>query len=204
MRDHSVLFVLASLLLATACDRLPTAPRSTERFELQAAKGGGGNGAGGNPARMLGDVLIGDAVFDAGDATPIESDCSGHSTIDGWVDFAHTLCLIVQPDWNSATDTLYSPYALTDDVFLATHKEKGKTGAIHEVRLIGQDVIGDEGIAHETDWIPIPPVVPSPDGFTLHVHASDVAVWRKDSHTGGNRVAIIGWISIGDIVIRPQ
>jgi hypothetical protein len=48
------------------------------------------------------------------------------------------------------------------------------------------------------------PIVPTKSGYTLHVHAANVAVWRTDAHTGGNRVAMIGWIRIGDIVARPQ
>ena len=67
-----------------------------------------------------------------------------------------------------------------------------------------QDVIGTEGIMHSTDKIPIePPVAPSPDGFTLHIHADGVPVWRHKGHLGGPRVEVIGTISVGDIVFTP-
>ncbi|MGH7558417.1 MAG: hypothetical protein ACREMD_11695, partial [Gemmatimonadota bacterium] len=67
------------------------------------------------------------------------------------------------------------------------------------------DVIGEAGIAHETDRVLVAvPVVPSDDGFVLHVHAKNVEVWRKSGHTRGDRVEMIGWISIGDIVYSAR
>ena len=105
----------------------------------------------------------------------------------------------MRPDWNP--NSSYEPYALTDDVKLIMLKEKGNNGRITHVRLLAQDVIGEEGIQHNTDWIPVAhPVVPLKNGGTLHVHAANVEVWRTDSHTGGTRVEMIGLISIGDIV----
>ncbi len=80
-------------------------------------------------------------------------------------------------------------------------KEKGNNGRITHVRLLAQDVIGEAGIQHNTDWIPVAyPVVPLKTGGTLHVHAANVEVWRTDSHTGGTRAEMIGLVSIGDIV----
>ncbi|HEU4748854.1 MAG TPA: hypothetical protein VFS56_10165, partial [Gemmatimonadaceae bacterium] len=112
--------------------------------------------------------------------------------------FGHSECMIVTPLWAS---TIYEPYPLRDDVTISVRLEKGKNGRITHVRLYAQDVIGEEGIAHETDWVPVAvPVVPSQAGFTLHVHAKNVEVWRLDSHRGGgNRVEMIGPVSIGDI-----
>ena len=74
---------------------------------------------------------------------------------------------------------------------------------IARLQLVAQDVSGDGGIKHETDDIPVSqPVAPDPAGFTLHVHADNVPVYRLSGHTGGKRTAMIGTISIGDIVYR--
>lgn len=117
--------------------------------------------------------------------------------------FGKSLCLIVEAEpWTGSGD----PYPVLDDIVLNAIVEKGKNGRITHMRLVGQDVDGPEGIWHQTDLIPVAePAVPSKAGFTLHVHAKDVAVWRTDSHLGGgNKVEIIGYISIGDVVYPSQ
>lgn len=64
-------------------------------------------------------------------------------------------------------------------------------------------MIGEAGIQHGTDWIPVAvPVVASRNGGTLHVHAASVEVWRLSGHTAGVRVEVIGRISIGDVLYR--
>lgn len=150
------------------------------------------------------DVLQGDFLLADSDAPALASTCPSQGFAgNGWtVVFGHSLCLIVTPLWASTTN---APYPLTDDVTLSVLRERGKYGRITHVRLYAQDVIGDAGIAHETDWVVVAqPVVPSKAGFTLHVHAKNIQVWRLDSHlSGGNRVDMIGTISIGDIVY-PQ
>lgn len=152
-------------------------------------------GAGGNT--LLGDVVVGEYLFSSGDATPIVSTCPSPAGNTWSLDFAHTLCLIVRCDWRSI---FYPPYDLTDDVKLITLKENGKNGRITHIRLLAQDVYGEAGIQHNTDWIPVAyPVVPDRNGGTLHVRAPNVQVWRTDGHTGGTRVDMIGLISIGDI-----
>jgi hypothetical protein len=156
--------------------------------------------AGSSGTKLAGDVVTGEYPFAVGHATPIASTCStgaGHT----WsLDFGHTQCLIVRPDWNTAS--AYEPYELTDDVKLITLQDK-KTKRITHVRLLAQDVIGEAGIQHETDWTPVAvPVESSRSGGTLHVHATNVEVWRLSGHTGGTRVAMIGRISIGDLVYR--
>lgn len=186
-----------AVTLTAGCQNQP-APTAPE-VPIPAASGGAGGG--GDGGALLGEVGLGDFI---GTATTIESTCPGGVTTAGWhVSYEHTQCLIVSPDWNAASG--YAPYSLTDDLVLVMHKEKGKNGRITSMRLIGQDVIGGAGIAHQTDFVPVAiPVVPTKAGYALHVHANNMEVWRMDSHTGGNRVAMIGWISIGDIVVRPQ
>ena len=94
-----------------------------------------------------------------------------------------------------------SSYALTNDPQLTVSKKRGEVIA---VQFYIQDVFGPDGIMHSSDQILVdPPVTPSSDGFTLHVHADDVPVWSHKGHTGGPRVEEIGTISVGDIVFKP-
>ena len=164
----------------------------------------GGNSGGGQ--RPGPDVLQGDFVLIDSDAAALANTCPSAPLAGAraWaVVFGHSECLIVTPLWASTT---YEPYDLRDDVILNVRQESGKNGRLTHVRLYAQDVIGEAGIAHETDWVEVAqPVVPSKAGFTLHVHAKNVEVWRLDSHlSGGNRVEMIGTISIGDIVYPAQ
>ena len=159
---------------------------------------------GGTVGASFADVLRGDFALGEADAPALTSSCPGQSGAPGWAAvFGKSRCLIVAPLWAS---TVYRAYTLEDDIVIGTLIEKGKNGRITHVRLNGQDVDGTEGIWHSTDWIAVAvPVIPSKAGFTLHVHAANVQVWRYDSHLGdGNRVAIIGTVSIGDIVYRSQ
>lgn len=175
-------------------------PTEAERDpQLVAAQGGGGGGA----SFLLGDVAAGDYA-DPGAASPLTSTCPAPIKGSGWsLDFEHTQCLVVRPDWN--TDSGFEPYALTDDIVLGVLKELGKNGRITHLRFYGQDVIGEAGIAHNSDSIPVAvPVVPNKSGFVLHVHAPRVAIWRLSGHTGGERVALIGWVSIGDLLYQSQ
>ena len=180
--------------LAMACSETPTATlRDIAREPASALSATGA------------DVLQGDLQLADSDAPALASICpSQRFAGTGWaVVFGHSECMIVTPLWASAT---YAAYPLRDDVTLNVRIEKGKNGRITHVRLYGQDVIGEAGVAHETDWVAVAqPVVPSKAGLTLHVHANNVAVWRLDSHlSGGNRVDMIGTISIGDIVYPPR
>jgi hypothetical protein len=51
----------------------------------------------------------------------------------------------------------------------------------------------------------LPPLEPDPAGFTIHVHADNVPVWKLRYHNGGGRrVEIIGYISIADMAYTPN
>lgn len=193
MRGTTKIVGLVAVAVALGCrdQAAPTEP------PIQFVKGGQ-TGTG-----LVGDVVLGDFVTGPNESV-IVSTCPATVSSAGWhLSFGHTGCLIVTPSWNDASG--FEPYSLTDDLTLVMRKEKGKNGRITAVRLVGQDVIGEAGIFHETDYVPVAiPIVPTKSGYTLHVHAANVAVWRTDAHTGGNRVAMIGWIRIGDIVARPQ
>lgn len=61
-------------------------------------------------------------------------------------------------------------------------------------------MIGEAGISHESDTVPVAqPIVPDKASFTLHVHASNVTIYRLSGHPGGERVAEYGSVRIGDI-----
>lgn len=101
-----------------------------------------------------------------------------------------------------ATVTTSSGAQITDDIGINV---KTTNGLITAVTIYGQDVYGEEGIAHRSETLPInPPVAPSSNGFTLHVHADNVPIWKLSEHLGGERVEIVGYISIGDITYVPQ
>ena len=110
------------------------------------------------------------------------------SSYSAWFE-RHNLC---------ATVVTSTGYALTDDISLQVATTKG---LITSAKLRGQDIIGEEGIMHESESIPIlPPVSPSSTGFTLHIHADNVPIWKLHNHLGGKRVEIVGYVSLADAV----
>lgn len=112
------------------------------------------------------------------------------------VDLGHSGCLIVSPTGGD--------YDLTDDVAIQVKTRKGGR-EITELTLTGQDVIGPDGIAHESETIDFETPVPTdPNGFVLHIHADQVPVYRLSGHLNGKRVEQIGTIAIGDVVYRPE
>lgn len=127
-------------------------------------------------------------------STPLVSTCPGVVGRDWQIQTFDTGCLAITPTGSS--------YALTDEFTIFTPGLQ-KEGLIRRLRLYAQDVPGPDGIAHNTDDIPVAqPLSPDPAGFTLHVHADNVPVYRLSGHTGGKRTAMIGRISIGDIIYR--
>ncbi len=203
MKSHSIILFLALLLAAfmLSCQQQDLSLVSPDELITLAKKGGNGGGNGGGKGK--GDITNFNVQIIIGDAgsidAPLLSDCPGFAKTDGYhVSFGHTQCLIVKPKWTSPN---FNPYELTDDISLEIKKKRGE---ITQVRLVGQDIIGADGIMHESDAIVInPPVKPDPAGFTFHVHAIDVPLWRLSGHVGGKRVEQIGTISIGDIVYEP-
>jgi hypothetical protein len=194
---------LAALCLAPllgACGE-PTGPTLVPA-EVNLSKGGRG---GGSTESKGGEIIPGDLQLGAADAPALATTCpSAGFSKNSWVlVFGKSGCLIVTP---LGASSLYDPYSLADDLVLNVQQEKGKNGRITHVRLAGQDVDGPEGIWHTTDWIAVAePIVPTTAGFTVHVRARNVEVWRTDSHlAGGNRVEMIGTVSIGDIIYPRQ
>ena len=134
--------------------------------------------------------LAGDPAFAPVDATLV-STCAGTLSRNGssvaWAPF--TACVVITPSGSS--------YPLTNDPYLQVTVRRG---VITHVTLYIDDVVGAEGIQHETDPIPVTPVAFGEAGFVLHVHADRVPVYRLSGHIGGKRVAMIGTISIADVV----
>jgi hypothetical protein len=200
-RQPAAIALVAALTLVGCAEA--TAPL-LEPATIAASRKGGGGGGGGGRANHGATVAQGDMSLTPEDAPVIATTCPSNGfTKNSWaVVFGKSGCLVVSPLWASSA---YEPYTLSDDLVINVQQEK-KTGRITHVRLAGQDVDGEDGIWHNTDWIAVEqPVVPTSSGFTLHVHARNVEVWRYDSHLGGgNRVEMIGTISIGDIVYPAQ
>jgi hypothetical protein len=161
----------------------PTAPSAL-------AGSDGFNATSSAAAVAAGANLAGDAAFAPVDPTLI-STCAGTLSKNGtsvtWARF--TECVVITPNGSS--------YALTNDPSLQVTT---KRGVITHVTLYIDDVVGEEGIQHETDPIPVTPVAFGEAGFVLHVHADRVPVYRLSGHLGGKRVATIGTISIADVV----
>jgi hypothetical protein len=200
LRQATAFLAALALVPVLAGCEVPTQPdlASADASLSKSAKGGGSGSSQGA------DIIEGDLVLTAADATALATTCpsAGFSKNSWTLVFGKSGCLIVTPLWASV---LYVSYALTDDLIVSVQRD-GKNGPITHVRLGGQDVDGPEGIWHNTDWIAVAqPVVPTTAGFTLHVHAKNIEVWRTDSHlSGGNRTEMIGTISIGDIVYPRQ
>ena len=153
--------------------------------------GGGGDGGGDTAPRTVSADVVADADFVSVDPQ-IASTCSGRVTENFGVIFGE----IGSPE--NCLDLTFDSVSLTDDVQLNV---KTKNGYITQVLLRGQDKSGSDGIMHESETITIdPPVEINPAGFTFHIHAVDVPVWRLSGHLRGKRVAVIGTATIGDVV----
>lgn len=169
-----------------------SAPGSLTSPTAPSALGGPGSlSATASAAAAAGANLAGDPVFAPVDPT-LASTCAGTVARSGgvwWPQF--TECVVITPNGSS--------YALTNDPGLQVTT---KRGLITHVRFVIDDVVGAEGIQHETDPIPVTPVAFGGAGFVLHVHADRVPVYRLSGHIGGKRVAMIGTISVADVVYQ--
>lgn len=180
--NRKLVWLAVVALAACGTEAGPSGPEVAPQF----AKGGNGGGNKGDDGSTT--VLVADVVATA--EGQIASTCPGEVTSSYGVLFRHSGCLIVSLD----------TYALTDDV---SFNVKTRKGEIIEMTLTGQDAIGDAGIMHETDNLLSAPVRTSASGFTVSIDRT-VTVYRLSGHLRGSRVGIAGYVSIGDIVYRPQ
>lgn len=198
IRSHTALVAVPFVaVLTAACTQSPLAPTGLESpsarsAQVLQAKGGGGGGTAGGGA-LDGDLILGDSGCPAKPSSSLVSTASGDVTDEFHILWRDSGGLIVEPEGSS--------YPLTNDVILQARYRKNNA-TIDAVTLYGQDIIGPDGIQHETDKILIAPQQASASGFTLHVHADKVVVYRLSGHTGGKRVGAIGTICIGDVVYR--
>ena len=151
-----------------------------------------------NGVRNGGDNLVVDIVAGdfAGDNLVV-STCSGDSQSSYNVNFGSTEdgtnngCLII---------TTSDGVRLVEDVTLPLSV---KSGAAYSVRIYARDAAGAGGILHNSDPMSVNPSAQlSPDGFTIHVHATNVPVWRLSGHLSSKRVAQVGTVDVGDLVYR--
>jgi hypothetical protein len=114
---------------------------------------------------------------------------------------------VVMPRHHECTTVVTSEgYLLTDDIRIAVNTDGN--GDIVSVRVNGQDIIGKEGLQHQSDVIAVAPQTPNLSGdFTLHVDADNVTIWRCNTHTlkPNTRCEVpVGTISLGDITYVLQ
>jgi hypothetical protein len=96
--------------------------------------------------------------------------------------------------------TLQDGTLLSDD---PTMEFGMKGGSIVWIQFRQQDVNGSEGIQYESERVAIEPAVRfTGAGMTLHVHATEVPVYRLKGHIGGPRVGVAGTMNIGDVVYK--
>lgn len=92
-------------------------------------------------------------------------------------------------------------YWLTDDIRVSVRSRKGR---IIGMSITGQDTIGSEGIAHDSDEAPLDFLIPddTSEGFTVPIN-QDVTIYRLRGHLGGPREEIAGVIRVGELIYSP-
>ena len=199
--------LLAGAVLFAAAAAQAMAPKSGG-----GKPGGGGGGGGGSTGTDFSVEVADDGAFVSGadlwvptetDSSPCYGWAAGTSVTKPdyfarWrVDGVHLEC----QDLTTSTGA-----QLTDDIVVRAMKDS--SGNIDRIQLTGQDLIGTEGLWHQTDVIPVAVVAsPSNGGFTIHVHARDVTLWKCNTHlmkkqTTCNEVA--GTFSLDDMVYIPN
>ena len=153
---------------------------------------------GGNGGQNDGDGLVVDFVAGdfAGDNLVL-STCAGDSEASYNVRFGNT------DDGTNAgclTITTSDGTQIVDDIYFTSGV---KSGSATRVTFWGQDAAGLSGIQHQSEPASVnPPAPTSTAGFTVHVHATDVVVWRLNGHLSSKKVRRVGTVDIGDIIYR--
>ncbi len=98
-----------------------------------------------------------------------------------------------------ANITVAPGVTLTDDPYLEI---KMKAGKIYSVQFHEQDVIGADGIQFESEVVLVTPQEFTGAGFTLHIDTDNIPVYQLSGHTSGRRVALVGFMYLGDVVYQ--
>ena len=105
----------------------------------------------------------------------------------------------------AATVVTSTGYELKDDISL--HIGTNRDGNIISFQLFGQDMIGRDGIMHQSEVVTFAePVEPKTNGFTLHVDVDNLKIWKTNRHLRSKKpklVEMVGKISVGDLVYTP-
>lgn len=161
-----------------------------------------GGGGGGSTTEVLYQVDVADDSALDNDATLYNPSCDAFTREQKGPGVSYT-AYFDRHDLCATVTTSPSGETLTDDIVIRVGTNEA--GEIVSVQLTGQDVIGKEGVFHESEVVQIdPPVVPSADGFTIPVNADNLPIWKCDRHTScHNRFEIIGEIAIDQMIYSP-
>lgn len=171
--------------------------------------GGGGGGGGGDDDTSNATYLISVDPHDPPDTvnSPLydpPADCLG--TNPDQKGSSVSIDVVMPRHHECATVVTSEGYLLTDDIRIWVTTDNN--GDIVSVQLIGQDVIGSEGLQHRSDLIQVTPQTPNLSGdFTLHVDADNVTIWKCDAHRikrNTNCDVDVGTISMGDFTYILQ
>jgi hypothetical protein len=181
MKGNALYLIFGWIVLAGACTIDGASPVEPSAVP-QTVRNDGGSG-------LRAVFVQGDYEPGAGESLVLTgSECSGVAQQSYNVDFKVDDCL-------SMTTT--TGVVLEDDAYFAFAM---KRGFIVGAQFWIDDQSGPEGIGHESNKMALSQQTPSAQGFTLHVHAQNVPVWRLAGHLSKKRVAPVGTVSIGDVI----
>jgi len=113
---------------------------------------------------------------------------------------------VLMPNSCGALTTSDGTTLLDDRIF---EFETDRDGNPTAMRVIGQDIVGADGIAHETDFVPV--TVEAPNGygaaFVIHVDTNAITLWELDTHRvmkKSNRVREAGDFALHDLIYTVQ
>jgi len=199
-RGFPALAVAATMALAAA----PESARADHckgphKNDLGCASGGGGGGG----TLIFSVAVVGDPAEPDGGNLWLPSVTA--QTNSGTVNSPPSTAIFPRHDVR-ATLTTSTGATLTDDIKIRTITER--SGAITGVQVTGQDTIGEAGLWHQSDVIPVdPPALPDAAGYTLHVHGADVAMWKCDTHLLKKQTRCDEWVgtfSLEDMIYTPD
>ncbi len=186
--------VLAGLWIVLATPETALAGKPEKPPGQDKDKPGGGGGGGGKDEPTIFTVELSQHLTSSPYLPTISAETKG-GIYSAWFE-RHDL---------AATVVTSTGYELKDDISL--HVETNRDGNIISFQLFGQDVIGRDGIMHQSEVVIIdPPVTPSDSGFTLHVDVDNLEIWKTNRHLSSNKpklVEMVGKISVGDLIYTP-